>query len=75
MSSQSRHAHIAQARQIAIYLIKKHTKLSLEEIGDMFNRDHATVLYSIQVIENNMFMSSDFALEICELMDKVGVRK
>lgn len=70
--SKARHAHISQARQIAMYLIDKHTKLRLQAIGDLFNRDHATVMYSIQVVEDAMFMSSDFAFEICGLSDRVG---
>jgi chromosomal replication initiator protein len=42
---------IAEARQVAMYLIRKLTNLSLPDIGDEFNRDHATVLYSIRKVE------------------------
>ena len=43
------------ARQIAMYLIRSMTNLSLDEIGKVFdNRDHSTVLYSIQQIEKKM---------------------
>ena len=44
-----------QARQIAIYLIRSMTNLSLDDIGKEFdNRDHSTVLYSIQQVEKKM---------------------
>ena len=37
------------------YLIRSMTNLSLDEIGKVFdNRDHSTVLYSIQQIEKKM---------------------
>jgi chromosomal replication initiator protein len=40
-----------EARQIAIYLIRKLTKLSLPEIGKEFGKDHSTILYSIKKVE------------------------
>ena len=40
-----------EARQMAIYLIRKLTNLSLPDIGKEFNRDHSTVLYAIRKVE------------------------
>ena len=36
-----------EMRQMIFYLTRKHTKLSLAAIGAPFNKDHATVRYSI----------------------------
>lgn len=53
MESKSRKQEIALARQIAMFLAKKFTSLSLKSIGASFgNRDHSTVLHSCQAIEN-----------------------
>ena len=41
----------AEARQIAMYLIRKLTNLSLPDIGREFARDHSTVLYAIRKVE------------------------
>ncbi len=41
----------AEARQVAMYLTRKLTSLSLPDIGKEFARDHATVLYAIRKIE------------------------
>ena len=41
----------AAARQIAMYLIRKLTNLSLPDIGKEFARDHSTVLYAIRKVE------------------------
>ena len=41
----------AEARQIAMYLIRKLTNLSLPDIGKEFARDHTTVLYAIRKVE------------------------
>ena len=40
-----------EARQIAIYLIRKLTNLSLPDIGKEFGRDHSTILYAIRRVE------------------------
>ena len=42
---------IAEARQVAMYLIRKLTNLSLPDIGREFARDHTTALYAIRKIE------------------------
>ena len=42
----------AEARQVAIYLIRKLTNLSTPDIGKELNKDHSTVLYSINKVEN-----------------------
>ena len=43
--------NIAEARQIAMYLIRNLTNLSLPDIGKEFDRDHTTVLYAIRRVE------------------------
>ena len=40
-----------EARQMAIYLIRKLTNLSLPDIGKEFARDHSTILYAIRKVE------------------------
>ncbi len=52
LRGQGRTKDTAQARQIAMYLIRNMTSLSLKDIGKEFdNRDHTTVLHSIDRIE------------------------
>jgi len=41
----------AEARQVAIYLIRKLTNLSTPEIGKELNKDHSTILYSVNKVE------------------------
>ena len=43
-----------EARQVAIYLIRKLTNLSTPEIGDEFGKDHTTILHSITKVENSL---------------------
>ena len=44
----------AEARQIAMYLIRKLTNLSLPDIGKEFNRDHTTALYAIRKVQMSL---------------------
>ena len=43
-----------EARQMAVYLVRKLTNLSLPDIGKEFNRDHATILHSIRKVESSI---------------------
>ena len=52
--SRSRKQIIVQPRQIAIYLSRKYTDLSLQTIGKSFNRYHATALHSISTVEKGL---------------------
>ena len=45
---------IAEARQVAMYLIRKLTNLSLPDIGKEFGKDHSTVLYNIRKVETTL---------------------
>ena len=41
----------AEARQVAMYLIRKLTNLSFPDIGKEFNKDHSTIIYAIKKVE------------------------
>ena len=47
-----RNKGIVEARQVAIYLIRKLTNLSTPDIGEEFGKDHTTILHSITKVEN-----------------------
>ncbi|MDD3346077.1 chromosomal replication initiator protein DnaA [Oscillibacter sp.] len=64
------------ARQIAIYLIRSMTNLSLDDIGKVFdNRDHSTVLYSIQQVEKKMKKDSSFAETVKEIKTNINAKR
>ena len=52
----------AEARQVAIYLIRKLTNLSTPDIGKELSKDHSTVLYSINKVEKAL-KAGDTALQ------------
>lgn len=42
---------LVEARQIAFYLLRTLTDLTLEQIGSLFNRAHTTVIYGKEMCE------------------------
>lgn len=57
--SRSRLRDINDARQMIMYLCKKHTGLSLPAIGAKLNRKHVTVLHGINAVANRLEYSRD----------------
>lgn len=52
LKSKRRTKDLVNARQIAMYLSRNNTKLSLSEIGNLFGgKEHATVIYAYKQIE------------------------
>jgi chromosomal replication initiator protein len=53
LTGKSRTQAVSLPRQIAMFLLRGHTELSLEDIGRFFgNRDHTTVLYAVTKIRD-----------------------
>ena len=66
--SKSRKANVVTARQVTMYLVQKHTRLSTTKIGlAIGGRNHATVLHSCQCIEERMGSDSAFSSRIEEI--------
>ena len=51
LRSTQKNKGVAEARQVAQYLIRKLTNLSLPDIGKEFGKDHSTVIYNIRKVE------------------------
>lgn len=52
--TKSRKREISDARQMVMYLAKKHAKMQLTAIGTRLSRTHATVLYACKNIEERL---------------------
>ena len=67
-NSTERTREIAQARQIAMYLSKQHTKAPLTAIGAAIGgRNHATVLHSCKAVTNLMETDKNFRRQVEEI--------
>jgi len=69
--SSSRARNIAHPRQIAMYLAKILTNESLPKIGREFgNKNHATVIYSVKMVQEMINSDGSLAREIKIMEDK-----
>ena len=61
IKSPSRKKHIVRARQIAMFLARKHLKKTYKDISLAFDKkDHTTVLNSIKKVEKLKLEDTDF---------------
>lgn len=71
----SRSQQIATSRQIAMYLCRERTSLSLPKIGQLFgNRDHTTVMYAYKKISELMKERRSIYNQVTEITTQLGRR-
>ena len=69
--SGKRTKEIANARHITVYTIRSVTDMSLPNIGKIIDRDHSTVLSSIESVEKRMAQNPVFRTEIEEMIKEI----
>ena len=65
---------LAQSRQIAMYLCRELTDLSLPKIGQAFDRDHTTVMYAEKKIRGEMAERREVFDHVKELTTRIRQR-
>lgn len=72
LQAKSRKREVVMARQLSMYLAKNYTNQSLKNIGKNFgNRDHSTVIYSVQAVKDLIDTDSIFKKTVSQLEKKV----
>jgi chromosomal replication initiator protein len=73
LKGNSRRREISTARQIGMYLMRQHTDLSLPRIGEEFGgKDHTTVMYSCEKINQLRDKDSDLKQTLRQLSDRIN---
>ena len=76
IKGQSRSRDSLNARQIAMYLIRRMTSLSLDDNGKVFGgRDHSTVINSINKVERKMKTDPNYAEMIKSIITNINSTK
>jgi len=72
LTGPSRKQPLARSRQIAMYLCREHTDLSLPKIGNAFGgRDHTTVLHAVEKIKGLMQRDREVFSDVTHLSQKL----
>jgi chromosomal replication initiator protein len=65
LQSKRRQRSIAMPRQLCMYLARRNTRFSLEEIGGYFGgRDHTTVMHAVKTIESRASIDTEFSEQV-----------
>jgi chromosomal replication initiator protein len=74
LQSKKRHKSIAFPRQVCMYLARRHTRYSLEEIGGYFGgRDHTTVMHAVKTVEQRMEADKETAGQVNHIESQLTV--
>lgn len=72
LTGRKRTKEIANARQIAMYLLREENDLSLPAIGDQLGgRDHSTIRYGVERVAEDLDRDEGLRMTILALRDKV----
>jgi chromosomal replication initiator protein len=66
-----RRAQLVQVRQVSMYIVRMMTDVSLQRVGDFFQRDHSTVMYGVEKIERDRVTDPALDTEIIEIMENI----
>ena len=70
--SSKRSSQISNARQIAIYVIREITQMSMASIGEEFGgRDHSTIVYAINQVTKNMKHDTQYKETIEDIIKNI----
>jgi chromosomal replication initiator protein len=72
--SKSRSRPLTTARHVAMYLARECTGLSLLKIGEVFERDHTTVMHGINKVQELMKARGTMFRDVQELTRKIRAR-
>ncbi|MCM1138794.1 MAG: chromosomal replication initiator protein DnaA [Duncaniella sp.] len=65
--TKSRKREVSDARQMVMFLAKKHTKMPLKAIGARLGRTHATVLYACRTIDERLPLEKKLQEDIAQI--------
>lgn len=70
--SRTREIPIVQPRQLSMFLTRKYTLLTYDEIGEQTgNKDHATVLHACRVIRDIVYTDKAFSGHVYEITKRI----
>ena len=73
LQSKKRHKSIAFPRQVCMFLARRHTRFSLEEIGGYFGgRDHTTVLHAVRTVDSDCKTDLEISNQLAQVENQLS---
>ena len=74
--SKRRTKSITMPRQVGMWLARRHTRFSLEEIGGYFGgRDHTTVMHAIKSVDSKITLNDQLDQDLTRLQSRLSLDK
>lgn len=67
-----RSREVLMARQVAMYLLRERAQLPLQQIGQMFGKNHSTVLHAYNRVKTSLHKDKELHSIICDLNTVLG---
>ena len=71
LTARKRTKEIAEARQIAMFLITEFISMPLASVGSIFGKDHATVIYAKNKVADDMKKNQKLAVQINDMKQMI----
>jgi chromosomal replication initiator protein len=71
--SSERTQSIVTPRQLAMYIARKFTTKSLQEIAAVFDKTHATVVHGVKTIEKRLDVEPELKMMLDETVQDIGL--
>jgi chromosomal replication initiator protein len=69
LQSSKRTRYVSHARQCAAWVLRQRfPDLTLQAIGDLLGKDHTTIIYALQAVEQRMVRDPDLAAQLRTLI-------
>lgn len=69
--SKKHNANVSDARKMCFYIIREVTDMSYKAIGNEFGKDHTTVIYNIQKIEEMIKTDSTMSSNVNDIINNI----
>lgn len=72
--SSERTQSIVTPRQLAMYIARKYTTKSLQEIAKLFDKSHATILHGVKTISTRLDVEEDLRQTLEQIVSEFGLK-
>jgi len=72
ITARGRAAQYLEPRHITCYLLREYARMHFKEIGDLFNRDHTTIIHAVRAVKDRMDTEPDYKARVQRLINKIN---
>jgi len=71
MFGRDRHRHVARSRMVAVWATRRATGASYPQLGEVWGRDHSTMVHAVQVVDAALEAGERWAVDLVDALGDV----